>query len=121
MYGSSLMIETDSPRLLSSRPMLAAVMPLPSEEVTPPVTKTYFAIVPGPRVVAGARHFRERASTDANATLGKSSYHPAIRCRAPMAPPPCWLYQALLDRHDPDRGRDTDHVALTLATPSRDL
>ena len=24
--------------------MLAAVMPLPSEEVTPPVTKTYFAI-----------------------------------------------------------------------------
>ena len=23
--------------------MLAAVMPLPSEEVTPPVTKTYFA------------------------------------------------------------------------------
>jgi hypothetical protein len=26
-------------------PMLAAVMPLPSEEVTPPVTKTYFATV----------------------------------------------------------------------------
>ena len=24
--------------------MLAAVMPLPSEEVTPPVTKTYFAM-----------------------------------------------------------------------------
>ena len=44
MYGSSLMIETERPRLLSSRPMLAAVMPLPSEEVTPPVTKTYFAI-----------------------------------------------------------------------------
>src|SRR5687767_9631524 len=44
MYGSSLRIETEIPRLLSSRPMLAAVMPLPSEEVTPPVTKTYFAI-----------------------------------------------------------------------------
>jgi hypothetical protein len=28
---------------LSRRPMLAAVMPLPREEVTPPVTKTYFA------------------------------------------------------------------------------
>jgi hypothetical protein len=27
---------------LRSRPMLAAVIPLPSDEVTPPVTKTYF-------------------------------------------------------------------------------
>src|SRR5688500_13569749 len=44
MYGSSLRIETCRPRLLSSRPIDAAVMPLPSEEVTPPVTKTYFAI-----------------------------------------------------------------------------
>src|SRR4029079_6400284 len=33
------------PRALSSRPMLAAVMPFPREEVTPPVTKTYFATV----------------------------------------------------------------------------
>src|SRR5512132_1161333 len=48
MYGSSLMIETERPRLFNSRPMLAAVMPLPSEEVTPPVTKTYFAIGSGP-------------------------------------------------------------------------
>jgi hypothetical protein len=29
---------------LRSRPTLAAVMPLPREEVTPPVTKTYFAM-----------------------------------------------------------------------------
>ena len=29
---------------MRSRPTLAAVMPLPSEEVTPPVTKTYFAM-----------------------------------------------------------------------------
>jgi hypothetical protein len=36
-------METRRPRALRSRPMLAAVMPLPSEEVTPPVTKTYFA------------------------------------------------------------------------------
>src|SRR5690348_5566251 len=42
MYGSSLRMETLRPRALSSRPMLAAVMPFPSEEVTPPVTKTYF-------------------------------------------------------------------------------
>src|SRR5919108_2776738 len=44
MYGSSLRIETCRPRALRSLPMLAAVMPLPSEEVTPPVTKTYFAM-----------------------------------------------------------------------------
>ena len=36
-------METERPRLLSSRPMLAAVMPLPTDDVTPPVTKTYFA------------------------------------------------------------------------------
>src|SRR3954454_1608313 len=44
MYGSSLRIETRRPRALSSRPTLAAVMPFPREEVTPPVTKTYFAM-----------------------------------------------------------------------------
>src|SRR5438128_1873972 len=44
MYGSSFRIETRRPRALSSRPTLAAVMPLPREEVTPPVTKTYFAM-----------------------------------------------------------------------------
>src|SRR4051812_17495710 len=43
MYGSSFRIETWRPRALSNRPMLAAVMPFPREEVTPPVTKTYFA------------------------------------------------------------------------------
>ena len=37
-------METLSPRALSRRPTLAAVMPLPREEVTPPVTKTYFAM-----------------------------------------------------------------------------
>ncbi len=42
MYGSSFRMETFRPRAFSSRPMLAAVIPLPSEEVTPPVTKTYF-------------------------------------------------------------------------------
>ena len=44
MYGSSLRMETLRPRALSRRPTLAAVMPLPREEVTPPVTKTYFAM-----------------------------------------------------------------------------
>src|SRR3954470_16127956 len=44
MYGSSFRMETRRPRALRMRPMLAAVMPLPREEVTPPVTKTYFAM-----------------------------------------------------------------------------
>ena len=44
MYGSSLRMETERPRALRIRPTLAAVMPLPREEVTPPVTKTYFAM-----------------------------------------------------------------------------
>ena len=48
MYGSSFRMETRRPRALSNRPMLAAVMPLPREEVTPPVTKTYFAMGRGP-------------------------------------------------------------------------
>ena len=37
-------METFRPRALRMRPTLAAVMPLPREEVTPPVTKTYFAM-----------------------------------------------------------------------------
>src|SRR4051812_4039492 len=44
MYGSSFRMETRRPRALRMRPTLAAVMPLPREEVTPPVTKTYFAM-----------------------------------------------------------------------------
>src|SRR5213592_2223715 len=44
MYGSSFRMLTRNPRAFSSRPTLAAVMPLPREEVTPPVTKTYFAM-----------------------------------------------------------------------------
>src|SRR6185503_17220377 len=44
MYGSSFRMETERPRALRIRPMLAAVIPFPSDEVTPPVTKTYFDI-----------------------------------------------------------------------------
>src|SRR5438034_11652447 len=37
-------METRRSRAFRIRPMLAAVMPFPREEVTPPVTKTYFAL-----------------------------------------------------------------------------
>ena len=42
MYGSNFCTCTRRPRALSSRPSEAAVMPLPSDETTPPVTNTYF-------------------------------------------------------------------------------
>ncbi len=48
MYGSSFCIVTRRPRDLSSRPSELAVMPLPRDEATPPVTKMCF--------VTGAHH-----------------------------------------------------------------
>ena len=42
MYGSNFWTCTLRPRALSSRPSDAATMPFPSDETTPPVTKTYF-------------------------------------------------------------------------------
>src|ERR1700716_1434781 len=49
-YGSSFWSETDRPRLLRMLPIEAAVIPLPSEDTTPPVTKTYFDNVDPPAV-----------------------------------------------------------------------
>src|SRR3989441_9464356 len=43
-YGSSFWSETLRWRAFRMFPMDAAVIPLPSEETTPPVTKTYFDI-----------------------------------------------------------------------------
>src|SRR5574344_1041855 len=45
MYGSNFWIVTLMPRLFKSRPSDAAVIPLPKEDTTPPVTKIYFAIL----------------------------------------------------------------------------
>src|SRR5256886_11320580 len=42
MYGSSFWRETLRPRAFRMVPIDAAVIPLPIEETTPPVTKTYF-------------------------------------------------------------------------------
>src|SRR3954471_6325520 len=48
MYGSNFWTCTFSPRAFSSRPSDAAVIPFPSDETTPPVTKTYFVGRPPP-------------------------------------------------------------------------
>ena len=42
MYGSSFCGETEIPRLLSTRPTEATVIPLPMLDTTPPVTNMYF-------------------------------------------------------------------------------
>src|SRR2546430_11027935 len=42
MYGSSFWRVTRRPRDLKRRPREAVVMPFPSPEATPPVTKMYF-------------------------------------------------------------------------------
>jgi hypothetical protein len=42
MYGSSFRTQTEMPRALSSLPIDATVIPLPTEETTPPETKMYF-------------------------------------------------------------------------------
>src|SRR5436305_440263 len=46
MYGSSLRIETRSPRALRMRPIEAVTIPLPTELTTPPVTKMYLGMEP---------------------------------------------------------------------------
>src|SRR5437764_11008027 len=43
MYRSNFWSDTFRPRAFSRRPSEAAVMPLPSDETTPPVTNTYLA------------------------------------------------------------------------------
>ena len=44
-YGSSFWMVTATPRLLSSRPIDAVAMPLPTELTTPPVTKMYLVVI----------------------------------------------------------------------------
>ena len=63
-------METRRPAGLEEPAELAAVMPLPSEEVTPPVTKTYFAMGLGPPGVF--LMLSERAPADANGRGGES-------------------------------------------------
>src|SRR3954451_4580461 len=79
MYGSSLRIDTRRPRALSRRPTLAAVMPLPREEVTPPVTKTYFAMG---RVLRGFSHATESGCAGQSGIARGPSSRAAVRERS---------------------------------------
>src|SRR6186997_1549306 len=81
IYGSSLRMETFRPRALRIRPTLAAVMPLPREEVTPPVTKTYFAM---DQVLRGFFEWYRKTPGESNhgrPVRARGSYHRGGECR----------------------------------------
>ena len=88
MYGSSLRLVTRMPREARIAASDAAAMPLPSEETTPPVTKTNlvmatrsrkFAILPGDRADARTRRPGGGAPTAREAERGRSATRTASR------------------------------------------
>src|SRR6186713_2208346 len=95
MYGSSLRMETFRPRALRMRPTLAAVMPLPREEVTPPVTKTYFAM---DQVLRGFFEWYRKTPRESN---------PGALPVAPTAPAACLLRQKARRRSSRQRSAAT--------------
>src|SRR5947209_9369504 len=48
IYGSSFMRETETPRFVSRRPREATLIPFPTDDATPPVTKMNLDIVSYP-------------------------------------------------------------------------
>src|SRR6187200_1481596 len=89
MYGSSLRMLTGTPRALRMRPMLAAVMPLPSELVTPPVTNTYLGIGEVLRVrlgvAEGATREQKRRGVCSGRNHSASSHRIGMDRAAPAA------------------------------------
>src|ERR1700716_2213934 len=77
MYGSSFWIDTDTPRLFSSRPNEAAVIPFPSELTTPPVKKMNLAMGDASlrRTSAGAPPGLVAPADYARLTLRCGRYH----------------------------------------------
>src|SRR5579884_4385854 len=82
MYGSSLRIETRTPRALSTWPREATVMPLPTEEMTPPVTKMYLvSLMRPPRESSGFQHHHRRFGRQ----RGLGDHQPWLRCDVRLA------------------------------------
>ena len=89
-YGSIFCIITEYPRAFSRCPKDAAVIPLPRDETTPPVTKMYFVMdrhaFPG-RVRVGMRACRRSGRGRTVRTKGRSlkaGEMPASRRAAPL-------------------------------------
>src|SRR5437016_12796927 len=78
-YGSSFWRETVRWRAFRMFPIDAAVMPLPREETTPPVTKTYFDI-------------DDLQGGFSNVTYNAGVVKPLVRLSAPLLAPgrPLW-------------------------------
>lgn len=55
MYGSNFWMVTESPLACNSFAKDAETMPLPKEEVTPPVTKMYFAVATNLKLKFGCK------------------------------------------------------------------
>src|SRR5215217_6141539 len=84
-YGSSFWSATRSPRALNSRPSEAVVIPLPSPEATPPVTKTNFGCfcTSGGHASRGTRRDARDPSIDLDFFRGRL---PAAAIRSPSEP-----------------------------------
>src|SRR5680860_438151 len=103
-YGSNFWITTLNPRLFSIRPNEAAVMPLPRDETTPPVTNTCFAMYlsspvavesgrggtrgPAPHLVYQAYLrpvFQRPCERQCPLVSGRPAQHPGQFLQAPLA------------------------------------
>src|SRR5882757_5218589 len=83
-YGSSFCIVTRRPRAVSNWPRLEAVSPLPSEEATPPVTKTCLVMRACDK--SGSRGDWSERRPPAGPTCLSTGFHssssPGGRCRS---------------------------------------
>src|SRR5919199_1022219 len=90
MYGSNFWTCTFRPRALSSRPSAAAVMPLPSDETTPPVTNTYLvgrAATPS-KTTSGPGSRRGRGLTEVVEATDGLFRQPVLACQDAAPPRP---------------------------------
>src|SRR5438067_13804814 len=78
-YGSSFWRETARPRAFRMFPIEAAVMPLPSELTTPPVTKTYLDKTGPPAVFAMLPVTGVAANLDFRPPAGSVTHIPGHR------------------------------------------
>src|SRR5581483_3373031 len=91
MYGSSFSRHTETPRPRSSRPSDATVIPLPTDDTTPPLTKMYLVTLASLRGCARSRLAHKATPALLPAPVSKLSAD-AVRLgqgrKADLRPPP---------------------------------
>src|SRR5215217_3509129 len=85
------MIETLAPRLLISRPIEAVVIPLPTDDATPPVTKMYFGMFLSPAF--SFQHSAVSNRVTGTPRFSREERHPGL-ARFLARPTPQALHQA---------------------------